>query len=332
LARLIVEIYSSTKLHKEYKEFDSAIIHVGRGYKNELILTDPYISEDHLVIQATEDGFVVEDLESKNGLYVKKYLKTVKEARLKSGDEIVIGRTTLRVMLPFHPVLPTKFLVRSNRLFKFVNKRLISWSLVIIAAALYLFEGYLAFPNKLQFEKLLPIPIGIIIAVVALAGIWAFIGRLIKHKTRFTAQLGVLSIFIIISININNFSSNTGYYLSSVELEGLLSLTLFLLLCNIILIWNLGLSTNLSKKVRIVVSCCLSLVVLIMTTTFYFAFKDEFVSFPRYHSALKPPFVKILPSKSIDKFVSRNKKVFIFKNKKEKSQKKNFAHIFQKKY
>ncbi|MBN2529640.1 MAG: FHA domain-containing protein [Deltaproteobacteria bacterium] len=55
--------------------------------------SDPFISGKHVKIEATEDGIVITDLNSKNGTF----LKVNKEKQLAHGDYLFLGRQLLRV-------------------------------------------------------------------------------------------------------------------------------------------------------------------------------------------------------------------------------------------
>jgi FHA domain-containing protein/zinc ribbon protein len=63
---------------------------VGRHPDSDIFLDDITVSRRHVVIQRDGDGFVLRDVGSLNGTYVNR--QRVDEARLRSGDELQIGR------------------------------------------------------------------------------------------------------------------------------------------------------------------------------------------------------------------------------------------------
>ncbi len=67
---------------------------VGRHTENDIQLLDPEVSKAHLVIRKTKDGFFLEDLGSANGTLVN--AGRVARHKLKDGDLVVVGNTTLR--------------------------------------------------------------------------------------------------------------------------------------------------------------------------------------------------------------------------------------------
>ncbi len=66
---------------------------MGRHPANTLRLIDREVSKDHCVIEKLGTGFVLRDLGSSNGSFVNG--KKVTEAKLRDGDEIVLGSSTL---------------------------------------------------------------------------------------------------------------------------------------------------------------------------------------------------------------------------------------------
>ena len=71
---------------------------VGRGRGADIVLAEPTISREHVVIGCDSDGWYVEDLKSTNGSYANGSRFT--HHRLKRGDEIVMGRLVVEVTLP----------------------------------------------------------------------------------------------------------------------------------------------------------------------------------------------------------------------------------------
>ncbi len=73
-------------------------ITMGRHGDNRLILSDAKASRFHAVIELSPEGLVLRDLDSRNGTLLNN--KPVKRSLLHSADVIVIGSTTIRVVLP----------------------------------------------------------------------------------------------------------------------------------------------------------------------------------------------------------------------------------------
>lgn len=64
-------------------------IRIGRGEQNNIQIKDRMVSDDHAIIKSDNDGFIIEDADSKNGTYVNGV--RVKSKRLSDDDLITIS-------------------------------------------------------------------------------------------------------------------------------------------------------------------------------------------------------------------------------------------------
>jgi hypothetical protein len=69
----------------------------GRHPDSDIFLDDITVSRRHAIIERADDGFTVRDAGSLNGTYVNR--ERVDEARLRTGDELQIGRFRLSFVL-----------------------------------------------------------------------------------------------------------------------------------------------------------------------------------------------------------------------------------------
>lgn len=73
-------------------QFDQQIT-IGRDVFNSLCLRDAEISRSHAIVFEHDGHFVIKDLKSRNGIFVRG--EKVREASLKPGDEVILGATLL---------------------------------------------------------------------------------------------------------------------------------------------------------------------------------------------------------------------------------------------
>lgn len=82
---------------EEYKIAKWTVI-IGRDASvSDFVLDDPGASRSHACLEFEGTSFVIEDLESTNGLSVND--KPVARASLKHGDKITIGKTVLQFLV-----------------------------------------------------------------------------------------------------------------------------------------------------------------------------------------------------------------------------------------
>lgn len=94
-APYFIEQLSRDKSFKERHRFTQLPIHIGRSYDNDLILDDPYIAENHAIIEMSEEGKLqIRDLNSENGLVSE----GKKQSKIDLEDGIIrLGHTNIRV-------------------------------------------------------------------------------------------------------------------------------------------------------------------------------------------------------------------------------------------
>ena len=70
---------------------------IGRGEGNNIVISDPEVSRKHAVIYYEDGGFVIEDLDSRNGTFLNR--RRIKKERIEDGDKIKIGNRVFTVMV-----------------------------------------------------------------------------------------------------------------------------------------------------------------------------------------------------------------------------------------
>ena len=95
------KVVSSARFHLRYEGRDHEVagpdFKIGREDDCGLVLKDSLVSRYHLRLITTEDGLVLEDLKSRNGVFVNQ--RRVKEPTLLAhGDVVAVGRETFEVI------------------------------------------------------------------------------------------------------------------------------------------------------------------------------------------------------------------------------------------
>lgn len=84
--------FKDTVVNK-YKVDDKKPLLIGRRRTNDLVIENLSVSGDHAKVESSADGYVITDLQSKNGTYVNN--KPVTSCVLNNGDIIKIGMHSL---------------------------------------------------------------------------------------------------------------------------------------------------------------------------------------------------------------------------------------------
>lgn len=311
--KFVIEIVHPIRFLKEYRTFDAPLVTVGRGYHNDLILADPHVAAEHLAIRREESGgWMVESLSRENGMYVRKYAKVVEKALLESGDEIIIGKTRLRLLSPAHPVDSPKLLGPTNQFLKTIGRPVNTSSILIIFLIFFALHVHWTSSENFSALKLAAGALWFLLGALVWAAPWAFVGRMIKHKAQFAAQLSLSALFLMAAVILVSMTEYIGYWTNSLPAEAVSASVFLGTLCAAFLAGNLTVATSVSLKKRVGVSAGISLTVIAVATLLYQTFKDEFNPNPVYYAVLKPPLIQGLPAQSIDQFFAQTQEIFDF--------------------
>ncbi len=90
----VVVVRSDTQQGLELEVRDVTVL--GRSDEADVLLDDPYASEFHMRLVASENGLVLHDLGSTNGTYVNGRRITA-PTTMRRGDTIQVGKTVMEV-------------------------------------------------------------------------------------------------------------------------------------------------------------------------------------------------------------------------------------------
>ena len=173
---------------------------IGRSYSNDIILDDPFVSPKHLSISRNGAGIHVEDLASENGTRINDE-RTLQDqgTRIVSGDEICIGKTRMKLVLPDHPVQPARRMDAFLSLRQFLDRRSVAFAFTLIVLAITVWASYVEEPTE-KFWKTdsFGIVLVFLMGVALYAGFIGWISYLKLRKTYFMRHLAVCNVFSLI--------------------------------------------------------------------------------------------------------------------------------------
>ena len=292
MAKIVVEIINHHGQRQDFRTFDALPIQIGRGYDNDLILFDPYVCGAHLEIKEDENGWYVNDVSPQNGVVMNEKILEEKYARLKSGDEIQLGKTRLRFLSPSHSVASALKLNYTNRFYKKISQPVATLTILAVLLNVEFFDHYMTSYENMTLEKFISRAVMLLGMMIVWAGIWAFVGRLIKNSTHFCAQLSLNALFFIVSFFFINISIYLGYALNSQALEAVLILGFYGIFFTLLILGNLQLATNLPLRKQIISAISITAVIYAVVALAYFNNRNEFHPDPDHFGVLKPPFVR----------------------------------------
>lgn len=272
----------------ERLRLDKEIISIGRAFDNDVILEDAYVSPHHLVLSVQGKGWVAKDLESENGVQLRKH-KMKPEQMIRSGDRLRVGHTYLYCYEDSHVVSPALKVDSAEARLAALGNHWLWPILIVLSAVLMVLESYTRSFTEYKPLQIVQPALWSLLGVVFLAAFWALVGRLIRHRAIFFSHLSIwylygLGVFcagFVTDIIAYNFSSGIAQ-----DVIGKMGKFLMLLIA----IWaSLTLATNLVVRKRFWSAFGLAAGVIAIGIAGQFRWHQEFSAAPSYYSMIKKP-------------------------------------------
>jgi hypothetical protein len=308
---LIVEIIDQAGRAHDRRRFSGDRFTIGRAFDNDLILTDSTVNPHHAVIEKSGDGrILVKDLDSLNGVYVKRKQRLHGSAELVSGTEYRIGKTRVYVYTPDHPVNDTIRFGNAEHVIEWFDSPYVLLAAALAVALIYGVQQWLNMFSGFEWEEIANIMLIVFGSATSLTLFWVVIGRVLKHEANFRKQAAITLLFVaaqfVLSRIFNFVLYNTLDYTVSI---GLLVVIEFILVC--VMLWlNLFIATNLSSGQRIKTAATMSAVLIALSLYSEVPFTDDFSPAPEYIRVIRPPVFLVAGGVSEDEFVAGAAQVF----------------------
>ena len=201
--RLIIELLHSHGHGVEKRfVFEGGRATIGRSYSNDIILDDPFVSPEHLSVSRNGAGVHVVDLASENGTQINgEATFQDQRAKVASGDEICIGKTRLKLVLPDHPVEPARRMDTLLGLRQLLDKRSVAITFTLLTMGVMVWVSYLEGPTEKFWKKdCFEIVFGYLMLAAFYAGLFGWICYLKLRKAYFKRHLAVCNLFSLIGL------------------------------------------------------------------------------------------------------------------------------------
>jgi hypothetical protein len=309
---IIEEISRNYKVINRYK-LTKENITIGRGYDNDIILSDPHTCPNHLHIDFVEGSWKISDQKSINGCFLEEQQNKNHNADqhvINDGDIISVGKSQLRLLFVDHPVAPT---IQLSTFENFINLMRHPLALFISVALFISIAGglrYLSSPIESNYSQFFVNSVGMALVFALWPGGVALVSHLTKHDARIMVQLGVSFVFFNL-MWCSDFINNIIVFNSANHSLVMLVTTLLPITLAFCLFWlNCYIGFHMSARRKVIVAASITALLFGGSYLVQYSHKPEFNPHPQYNATIMSPSFLLVPSSSVDQFIDDNNLLF----------------------
>ena len=221
MEKLILELTHQGK--ESYHSLTSFPVTIGRAYDCDVIIPEITVSPQHLIIDATEQGFELRSVANENGTLLNKQLMSERVAvPLSLPSNLKMGELQARLLDPQMQVAPTQLMANDGFWSSFLSNPYLAMVFVALTAVAIILSKYIRTPVQqeqlIYFNSLLLPMLGMFVV----AFIIAVVSRLTKHSWAFIPALSIASLLFLIPL----LFDHAGHFLSYLTTSGFVALLL----------------------------------------------------------------------------------------------------------
>lgn len=307
---IIEEISRGKKIIGRHK-FSTRHVEIGRGYNNDIILSDPHICAQHLSLTLEEGLWYIEDLRSLNGSQLGSRKALLTRQAIHSGDVVTIGKTQLRFMLPNHPVATSIKFNAIENIVEHLGRWPVMVAMLTLFTALNIMMMYLNTATKeVNYNTLALWGLMMTLGYAIWPLLCSLMSHLNKHETRVGTQIGVSFLMINLFWLIDFIEAFLGFNLSSNWSINWMLMGLSFCLVFSMLWLNLFIAFQQTQQRRVRVSLAITTLIFAGSFLYNLSNKPDFKTYPVYNSNIMSPAFSVSPPTLATDFVENSNELF----------------------
>lgn len=310
MAELIVEIHDAHRRMPAYRHIARFPLSIGRGYNNDIILNDPFVAAEHLVIDQAENGWLLRQVDRVNPPHYQGKPLAQETCVIHSGDELVLGKTLMRFFSPHHAVVPIRKLHDTLAGFIETMRELVVISALLMVLWLaQMYSEFLVTSVTTPMQKLAADALPVVGAALLWAMIWSLIAFVVRRKTEYLFFLAVTIFYFLTDMLLQYGIDYIAFNTRDVFLPDLLSFIIGGVLMTLMFYVSMGRAMILSTRRKLLLSNVFAWTLVAVISFVMQANRPGFNPDPEYPAVLKPPFAQWAKTQSMDDFLQESANV-----------------------
>lgn len=301
---LVLEVLDRFGKVKERHRITQFPVSIGRGYDNDIIIDDPYVSPRHIeLIEDGEGHILITDRKSENGLFSLHPLQRHEILTAEENQRIRIGHTDLRLRSNSYSVRET-FLdrARPSRIHLLLTNTVMLPVFWLLAAGVFTIYDYQSSFRTVTANGILSQLLPIFMFILLWSATWSIVSKVVTHKFYFSYHAILTAVVITGFYLIDPLFEYVEFVYPVNGLADSLSLILDLILPIVLIYGNLRQSTTLSKRRAGTTAILTSFLAIGAMHLVTYLNQPGFDSQPEYSFILKAPAFNVHRGQSINQF------------------------------
>jgi hypothetical protein len=286
----------------EFVKSSGTSLTLGRGFNNDVILSDHFIAPEQLRFDYMDGKWNLKVLDDTNPVLINNKPINGDETSITSGDELIVGRTHLVLLLSNHPVERTRSLILSNWMANHRLRMVLPIIAVVVSIMVAMLTDYQETSDEVRWGEMFAGGLFFGFLLIIWAASWALAGRLLRHKPNFFPQLFYTALIMAVLTVGTLFSGYAEYATSSSGFGSVIETTFLVLIFTVLLKYNLKFATELKR--RGLTSFSLVAVLALFVIMISYLEEKEFSALPEYSKVIKPPLAKWATDKPVDSYLN----------------------------
>ncbi len=304
---IIIEVLDRFGKIRERHRVGEFPCRIGRGYHNEIILDDPYVSISHAeLILDGNNNIILNDTASDNGVYNTHPVERIDTVMVQENQRVRIGHTDLRFRTPQFAVKETiKDRSKPHGATARLGQMLLLPLVWLAVSSLLLWNTYLEQAIiDVTFGQVLYKTLPFLIFLPVWAFVWSIVSKIVTHRFYYRQHaIWISGLFIIIYV----FELALQYVEFATAIDFLsdrVTLVSDVFFVAILFYGHLNYSTTYSRRKAAVIGTVVGILLTFTIQLTSFLAQPDFNNTPQYSGILKPPAFVLQQGKSIDTFFS----------------------------
>lgn len=306
-----------------YRKFDTFPIKIGRGMDNDVILADPHIDSEHVVIdiiKAQDNEIInIKDNATTNGTSING--NSITSSGINIGDVISIGVSEIRVLSPDFKVPETIKIEKRNAILDWLDKPYSAWICVLVTFFAMQLWSYLEVWTYEHGVLAAATAAGTVLSIMVWALIWSVASRMIRNKTNFKAHASIASLYLLISVIVWFIQSYVRALTNENIVSEIINYSFGFVSFAALIYASLSFTSRMMDRKNLNFSAIFALSVVLGMAAFGYINNDKFDVRPRYSGSIEPYISALVATDSLDEFMSDNSAMFAAKTFNEQKEK-----------